>query len=179
MWVMLVSLGILFFVLVCTYLLRSRFHGKPPGTRSSIIEINEDGLEEFGEKLVPVRSENRSGKGSTLVPVSEEDIFVETSYFKEIMFELEEGEIVAGPVGEIGRGTFNLHIMDEENFQRFSKGEKYVPERTNTDVSSGHVEFEAPRSGTWYFVFELNRKRHERVINVKLEKKGHHKGPET
>lgn len=179
MLVMLVSLGILIFVLIAGFLLKRHLHRKSPGIQNSIIEIDEHDLEESGEKLVPVDLGTKGEKGKELQPVSEGDIFVETSYFKEVVFELEEGEIVAGQVEEIGRGSFNLYIMDEKNFLKFSKGEKYMPERADIDVSSDYVEFKAPRSGIWYFVFELNRKRHERVINIKLEKRGHLENPGT
>jgi len=177
MWAMLVSLGILIFVLICGYLLKNHLHRTPPATPNGIIEIHEHDLEESGEKLEPINRGNRKGEGILPNPVSEEDIFEETSYFKELVFELEEGESVDGQVEEIGRGSFNLFIMDEENFLKFSKGEKYTPERADIDVSSDYVEFKAPRSETWYFVFELNRKRHERVININLKKRGHPENP--
>jgi hypothetical protein len=132
-------------------------------------------LEEIGaveiETLVPLGSDGSySGLPVEASAPKLEDVFEETTYFAERHFSLEAGETVVGILRELDRGNFNLYVLDSENYQKFSAGEEYHSHSSWISTRRLEISFTAPSSGKWYFVFELNRKLHPRVINLELKK---------
>ena len=125
---------------------------------------DEEVLELFEDELVPLKRKEVLKKTGVI----REDIFEETSYFRELSFKLEEDETVVARAVDMEGGIFNFYVMDTKNFTLFSRGEKYHVQREARNVSSVHITFKAPETGTWYLVFELSRKQTKRTIELRF-----------
>jgi len=173
MWYPLIVLALIGLVLIIAFLIRRTRREAARGVREADrIEISDDHLTETKDELVPVEQRRETSDEDRPLPrVVEEDIFEETSYFKEFSFELREGEVVEGPFKELGGSTFKLYILDQENFRNYSEGARFTAQQMRVAVSRGELEFRAPFPGTWYVVFELNRKRREQTVHADLKKR--------
>lgn len=190
---------ILFLVLVIVLLLAALFfrsrdnqessEPKPPEPEGSpedgtspdgkaaarVREVLGDQMEEIGspdpEILEPLASSGTAAPQPLEAAALEEvDVFEETSYFEERHFSLKAGEMVLGKLRELDRGSFNLYVLDSKNYGKFSAGEEYRSEMSRMGARRLELKFRAPAADTWYFVFEMNRKLHPRVINLELKK---------
>ena len=98
------------------------------------------------------------------------DGLVEVEKQESLHFLLDKGDVVKGTLRETDGQSFDLYIMDERNYAKFSASRDEKSSREFLDESSYFVRWIVPESGEWYFVLDLYGKQYSREIEIVLRR---------
>ena len=121
------------------------------------------------EVRVKQKEERRDQKQETMT--KEKNVFKDETiraspdhaYYYE--FELERDDILKGEISSTSH--LDIYFVNKTNFKKWDKGRDFNSECTNESVLKTKIEYEVPRSGTWYLLME-NNGRKTAIVEVYL-----------
>lgn len=141
----------------------------PPAIAADVFEEQREKVE-MRQNGRAAESEKELGSQGVDELVSLYEGLLEVEKQESLHFSLGKGDVVEGTLRETDGQSFDLYIMDERNYARFSASRDEKSAREFLDESSYFVRWIVPRSGEWYFVLDLYSKQYSRKIEIVLRR---------
>ena len=100
-----------------------------------------------GEQEQEVKTEEKEILREETIRVSPQDAY----YY---VFELKRGEVLRGEISSDSH--IDIYFVNNTNFKKWDKDRTFYHEYCNESVLETKIDYEVPKSGTWYLLMENN-----------------------
>lgn len=94
----------------------------------------------------------------------EEILLVEPGCYVTKSFRFKKGDRISGLATETSSSDFNMYVLDKEGYADYVNDDNFDSLLERKGVVAAPFDLLIPKSGKWYFVFDIYRRQYSREI---------------